>query len=70
VPSLPSSFFDHTPDDLRTFLISKDIIYVGGGNTKSMLAVWQGWDGPAILREVWDTGIILAGVSAGAICWF
>jgi peptidase E len=68
---LPShiSFFNRTPD-LRSYFLSQDVIYVGGGNTKSMLAVWRDWDVPAILREAWDAGIVLAGVSAGAICWF
>ena len=35
-----------------------------------MLAVWREWGVPEILREAWDSGIVLTGVSAGAICWF
>jgi dipeptidase E len=62
-------FFARTPD-VRQRLLSQDVIYVGGGNTKSMLAVWREWDLPRILREAWRRGIILTGVSAGAICWF
>jgi peptidase E len=46
------------------------VIYVGGGNTKSMLAVWREWEIPALLRHAWESGTVLAGVSAGAICWF
>jgi dipeptidase E len=46
------------------------VIYVGGGNTKSMLAVWREWSLPEILRQAWESGIVLAGISAGAICWF
>ena len=61
--------FARTPD-LRKALLSQDVIYVGGGNTKSMLAVWREWGIPAILREAWRRGIVLTGVSAGAICWF
>lgn len=61
--------FARTPD-LRRMLLSQDVIYVGGGNTKSMLAVWREWGIDAILREAWREGIVLAGVSAGAICWF
>lgn len=61
--------FARTPD-LRKTLLSQDVIYVGGGNTKSMLAVWRDWGIDAILREAWRKGIVLAGVSAGAICWF
>ncbi len=63
------SLFARTPD-LREVLLGQDVIYVGGGNTKSMLAVWREWGIPAILREAWRRGIVLTGVSAGAICWF
>jgi peptidase E len=61
--------FQRTPN-LRDHLLRQDIIYVGGGNTKSMLGTWREWDLPTLLREAWHDGIILAGVSAGAICWF
>jgi dipeptidase E len=61
--------FGRTPD-LQAFLLRQDVIYVGGGNTRSMLAVWRDWDMPNLLRQAWDSGIVLAGVSAGAICWF
>lgn len=61
--------FERTPD-LREVLLSQDVIYVGGGNTKSMLAVWREWRLPEILRQAWNSGTILAGISAGAICWF
>ena len=62
--------FRRTPRDLRALLLSQDVIYVGGGNTRSMLAVWREWGLPEILREAWEFGIVLAGRSAGAICWF
>jgi peptidase E len=61
--------FERTPK-LREHLLRQDVIYVGGGNTKSMLAVWREWELPALLQEAWQEGIVLAGVSAGAICWF
>ena len=63
------SFFDRTPD-LRSVVLEQDLIYVGGGNTKSMLAVWKDWGLDMILRQAWESGIVLAGISAGAICWF
>lgn len=63
-------FFRRTPRDLRSLLLSQDVIYMGGGNTRSMLAVWREWGMPEILREAWESGIVLAGRSAGAICWF
>jgi peptidase E len=62
-------FFERTPK-LRELLLAQDLIYVGGGNTKSMLGVWREWQLPKILREAWNTGTVLAGISAGAICWF
>lgn len=64
-----SLFQPHTAD-IESFLLSQDIIYVGGGNTKSMLALWREWNLPTILRQAYDQGIILAGISAGSICWF
>jgi dipeptidase E len=63
------TFFKRTPD-LRALLLDQDIIYVGGGNTKSLLAIWRDWGVTEILREAWEAGIVLTGVSAGAICWF
>jgi dipeptidase E len=71
LPCRPSHlmFFRRTPD-LREHVLSQDVIYVGGGNTKSMLGVWREWGLPEILREAWEAGVVLAGLSAGAICWF
>lgn len=68
-PSHLSFFKPHTAD-LAGFLLAQDAIYVGGGNTKSMLALWREWGVDSILRRAWQQGIVLAGVSAGAICWF
>jgi dipeptidase E len=61
--------FQRTPD-LRELLLAQDVIFVGGGNTRSMLAVWREWKLDEILREASNAGVLLAGVSAGAICWF
>jgi peptidase E len=63
------SLFKRTPD-VRSYLLNQDVIFIGGGNTKSMLAVWRDWGVPEILRAAWESGIVLTGVSAGAICWF
>ena len=63
-------FFRRTPQDLREFLFAFDIVHVGGGNTRSMLAVWRHWGFDAVLREAWERGIVLCGSSAGSICWF
>tara|TARA_B100000941_G_scaffold43750_1_gene26833 strand:+ start:4470 stop:5177 length:708 start_codon:yes stop_codon:yes gene_type:complete len=55
---------------LEEHINKQDIIFVGGGNTKSMLAVWREWDLDKILEEAYNNGTIMSGVSAGAICWF
>jgi peptidase E len=63
------TLFTRTPN-LREILPAQDVIFVGGGNTKSMLAAWREWQVPQILRRAWRSGTVVAGVSAGAICWF
>lgn len=55
------------PEDL---LLSQDLIFVGGGSVANMLAVWRVHELDRIMRAAWQRGIVLAGVSAGAICWF
>jgi peptidase E len=63
-------FFRRTPADLREHIRSFDIVVVGGGNTRSMLAVWREWGFGDALREAWTRGVVLCGSSAGSICWF
>jgi len=62
-------FFKRTIN-LQDHINHQDIIYVGGGNTKSMLAVWREWGLDQILLDAYKNGVIMSGVSAGAICWF
>lgn len=64
------SLFNLPTANLRAFVLEKDIIYVGGGNTKSLIALWQEWGLDKIFREAWEKGIILCGLSAGSLCWF
>ncbi len=52
------------------YLQKQDIIYVGGGSTFNMLAVWKAWGLEKILRQLWEDGTILCGLSAGSLCWF
>ncbi len=68
-PSHLSLFAPHTAD-IEGFLMEQDVIYVGGGNTKSMLAIWREWGLDKILLNAANNGTVLAGISAGAICWF
>ena len=63
------TLFERTPR-LEGIINKADVIYVGGGNTKSMLAVWKGWKIDQLLLKAYNKGKILCGVSAGAICWF
>ena len=63
------TFFQRTPR-LDSLVNKADVIYVGGGNTKSMLAVWKEWKLDKMLLKAYQNGKILCGVSAGAICWF
>jgi dipeptidase E len=58
------------PADLRGFALAHDVIVVGGGNTANMLAVWRVYGFDTILREAWESGVLLTGWSAGMICWF
>jgi dipeptidase E len=64
------SFYPWPPAELRALALAHDVILIGGGNTANMLAVWRvhGFDG--VLREAWESGVVLTGWSAGMICWF
>ena len=62
-------FFSRT-ENLEEKVLTQDIIFVGGGNTKSMLGVWKEWNLDNILLNAYEKGIVMSGVSAGAICWF
>jgi peptidase E len=64
------SFFPWPPAGLRELALAQDAIYVTGGNTANALAIWRVHGFDAILREAWEAGVVLAGWSAGMICWF
>jgi dipeptidase E len=66
----PLSFFPWPPDDLRELTLAHDAIFVGGGNTANMLAIWRVHGFDRILHEAWESGVVLTGGSAGMICWF
>lgn len=55
--------------DLREHLMAQDVIWVGGGSVANLLAVWRVHRLDEIMRECWEAGVVLAGVSAGSICW-
>jgi dipeptidase E len=56
--------------DPHAHLLAQDAIYVGGGSMRNMLAVWREHGVDATMRSAWERGIVLAGLSAGAMCWF
>ena len=62
--------FNRRVDRPPELLLEQDVIWVGGGNTLNMLAIWRIHGVDRILRQAWERGTVLAGVSAGAICWF
>jgi dipeptidase E len=58
------------PLALRDHLLGQDLVYVGGGSMVNLLAVWEAHDVASILSLAWRRGVVLAGQSAGAMCWF
>ncbi len=58
------------PMDLREHLLSRDVIYVGGGSMLNLLALWRVHGVDSLLAEAWQKGVALVGVSAGCMCWF
>lgn len=59
----------NTPD-IRSLLLSQDVIWVAGGSVANLLAVWHTHGLAPILEECWQSGVVLSGVSAGSVCWF
>jgi len=56
--------------EIAAFVAAQDIIYIGGGNTANLLAMWRTHGIDRILRDAWARGAVLCGISAGMICWF
>jgi peptidase E len=55
--------------DVRAFLLNQDVLWVGGGSVVNMMAVWRAHGLPEILHEAWQNGVVMAGQSAGSVCW-
>lgn len=55
---------------LHEIVLSQDILYVGGGSMRNLLAIWRAHELDSLLIRAWRQGIVLAGISAGAMCWF
>jgi peptidase E len=58
-----------TVADVRAHLLAQDVVWVGGGSVAALLAVWRVHGLDAVFREAWQAGVVLAGVSAGSLCW-
>lgn len=61
---------DITQKEIREKILGSDLIYVGGGNTYKMLRRWRKLKVDKYLKQAWNKGIVLSGISAGSICWF
>jgi dipeptidase E len=64
------SFYPWPPADLRALALAHHVIMVAGGSTANLLAVWRVHGFDRVLREAWESGVLLTGWSAGMICWF
>jgi peptidase E len=55
---------------LEEIILGQDVVYVGGGSMRNLLAIWRAHELDRLLTLAWQKGIVLAGLSAGAMCWF
>lgn len=62
-------FLQPSVPDVRAHLRAQDVILVNGGSVVNLMAVWRAHGLPAILRECWEAGVVLAGSGAGSLCW-
>jgi dipeptidase E len=69
VPSHLSLFNGHT-SEIEKFILDQDVLYVGGGNTRNLLTLWIDWGLDKFIKKAYEQGTVLAGLSAGSICWF
>jgi peptidase E len=67
--SVLTLFVQPSVPDVRAHLLAQDVILVNGGSVVNLMAVWRAHGLPAILRECWEAGVVLAGWSAGSVCW-
>ncbi|APU22969.1 peptidase E [Actinoalloteichus sp. GBA129-24] len=56
--------------DLAGLVLAHDVVWVNGGSVANLLAVWRVHGLPEVLRQAWEAGVVLGGVSAGSLCWF
>jgi len=61
---------DGGASDLAAHLREQDLVYVGGGSVISLLGTWSAHGVDVMLRAAWEAGVVMAGLSAGSLCWF
>ena len=64
------SLFKPPTTDFNSFVKEQDLIYVGGGNTRNLMVLWRNWGLDTIFHSAMEQGIVMAGISAGSLCWF
>ncbi|WP_238655456.1 peptidase E [Paenibacillus piscarius] len=60
----------YAPEEIEEMILSADLIYVGGGNTRMMLDIWREHGVDTVLKQAYASGVVLSGMSAGSICWY
>ena len=64
------ALFWRTVEDADALLLDQDLVFIGGGNTVNMLAIWRRHGIDRALLAAWEAGVVMSGMSAGGICWF
>jgi dipeptidase E len=64
------TLFPTPPPPVQDIVERQHIFYVGGGSTRNLLVLWREWGLDRLLRRAWRRGAVLAGLSAGSLCWF
>ena len=62
--------FVEPPPDMEDFIMGMDILHVGGGSTRKIIDTWKKFGADKIIKKAYEQGVIMTGMSAGAICWF
>jgi dipeptidase E len=64
------SLFRGEIENWKTMILEQDLVYITGGNTRNMLVLWKEWGLDLVIKEAYEKGIVMAGGSAGGVCWF
>ena len=67
--SVLTLFTQPSVPDVGAHLLAQDVLLVGGGSVVNLMAVWQAHGLAPVMRDCWEAGVVLAGWSAGSLCW-